>query len=194
MTSAAARRGSSPSFSPSTSPGTESSPRTWAWPRIERGAANDETAGSTRSACDARAVAGALPGDHRDVRGRPESAGRRHRGINALLDDARHRPCRAQRRLAYRLLLDERAGGPAALENVRGRGRREGELRPLVGFDHPVADRDREPRAPAQLGPRGHHHGEPPAPRRAAAIRPAAGAWPAPAGARPNPPLVRRPP
>src|SRR4029077_20492105 len=50
----------------------------------------------------------------------------------------------AQRRLAHRLLLDERAGGPAALENVRGRGRREGELRPLVGFDHPVADRDRE--------------------------------------------------
>src|SRR5262249_24684068 len=88
---------------------------------------------------------------------------------------------------ADRLFLDERARGPAAVEDVRGCRRRKSELCALVRFDHSVAHRDREQRLAAYLAPRGHHHGEPAAQRGAAAIRPAAGARPHPAGALPEP-------
>jgi hypothetical protein len=58
------------------------------------------------------------------------------------------------------------------VEDVRGCNRRQSELCAFLRFNHSVAHRNREPCPATQLGPRGHHHGEPSARRGAAAIRP----------------------
>ena len=115
---------------------------------------------------------------------RPGRPGRHRCGSAPSWTGLRPRGRRPRRGLADRLFLDERAGGPAAVEIVRGRDRRESELRAFLRFDHPVTHRDREPCPAAQLGSRRHHHREPAAQRRAAAVRSAGGARPDPQQAR----------
>ena len=93
---------------------------------------------------------------------------------------------------AHRLRLDERAGGAALLQGVRGRDRHQGELRARLRHGIVLAHLDRIPRPPADLGSGRHHAGEPASRRGAAAVRSGGSQEPDAAGARSQSALVRR--
>ena len=164
----------------STSADTRSSPRIWAWPRIER-------LTTLKLHLPLRCMARATCAEVLCLLPRPRSARRRPPRIQApswIIPDL-VAAARAEGSLTVYSSMNEQEGLPLWKMFEDG-DRREGELCALVRLDHSLAHRDREPRPAAQLGPRGHHHGEPAAQRRAAAIRSAAGARAHPAGARPR--------
>src|SRR5262249_60544528 len=70
---------------------------------------------------------------------RARYVGRDRWGPKSVLDHSRSRRRGPRRGRADRLFLDERARGPAAVEDVRGCRRRKSELYALVRFDHSVA-------------------------------------------------------
>ena len=91
-----------------------------------------------------------------------------------------------------RLFLDQRAGGPAAVQALRAGDRHQGAIRARLRLRAHLAHVDRVPRRPARLRHRAHDHDQQAAAADAGAIRAAGGQEHSCRRARQGPALVRR--